>query len=90
MRSVVSGAREAIEAGEYEAFSRAVLGGSLPWTAVARAAGGLPSLSRMKGVVAHRPACRHCGATLEHSLSKCPKCGRRSLLSLLLPRGRRS
>ena len=34
MRSVVSGAREAIEAGEYEAFSRAVLGGSVPWTAV--------------------------------------------------------
>jgi ribosomal protein L40E len=45
-----------------------------------------PRLDSMKGVVPQKPACRHCGATLEHSISKCPKCGRRSLLSLLLPR----
>jgi ribosomal protein L40E len=40
----------------------------------------------VKAVVAQKPACRHCGATLEHSISKCSKCGRRSLLNLLLPR----
>jgi 2-C-methyl-D-erythritol 4-phosphate cytidylyltransferase len=28
----------------------------------------------------------HCGATLKHSFSRCPKCGRRSLLGLVLPR----
>jgi RNA polymerase subunit RPABC4/transcription elongation factor Spt4 len=44
----------------------------------------------MKSVVKQRPACRHCGATLEHSISKCPKCGRRSLLSLVLPKGPRA
>jgi ribosomal protein L40E len=45
-----------------------------------------PRLVSVKGVVRQKPACRHCGATLEHTISKCPKCGRRSLLSLLLPR----
>jgi len=39
----------------------------------------------MSGVVPQKPHCRHCGATLEHSLSKCPRCGRRSLLNLFLP-----
>jgi tRNA(Ile2) C34 agmatinyltransferase TiaS len=40
----------------------------------------------VKGVVAQKPACRHCGATLKHSFSRCPKCGRRSLLAMFLPR----
>jgi RNA polymerase subunit RPABC4/transcription elongation factor Spt4 len=40
----------------------------------------------MKAVVAQKPACRRCGATLERSLSRCPRCGRRSLFGLLLPR----
>jgi RNA polymerase subunit RPABC4/transcription elongation factor Spt4 len=40
----------------------------------------------MKGVVKQLPACRNCGATLKHSFSRCPKCGRRSLLGLVLPR----
>jgi RNA polymerase subunit RPABC4/transcription elongation factor Spt4 len=40
----------------------------------------------MKAVVAQKPACRHCGATMKRSTDRCPKCGRRSLLGLLLPR----
>ncbi|HEY7267476.1 MAG TPA: hypothetical protein VH501_07250 [Solirubrobacterales bacterium] len=44
----------------------------------------------MPNVVKPRPACRHCGATLQHALSRCPKCGRRSLLSLIMPKGRRT
>ena len=40
----------------------------------------------MRGVVAQKPACRHCGATLKHSLQRCPRCGRRSFLGLVLPR----
>jgi len=40
----------------------------------------------MTGVVKQLPACRNCGATLKHSFSRCPKCGRRSLLGLVLPR----
>jgi len=44
----------------------------------------------MKSVVKQLPTCRHCGGTLKHSFSRCPKCGRRSLLSLILPRGPRT
>ncbi len=39
----------------------------------------------VKGVVAQRPACRHCGATLERFWSRCQKCGRRSLLGIFMP-----
>jgi primosomal protein N' len=35
-------------------------------------------------VVKPKPDCRHCGAVLEHPLSRCPRCGKRSLLNLVL------
>ncbi|MET0751304.1 MAG: hypothetical protein ABWZ43_09605 [Solirubrobacterales bacterium] len=38
----------------------------------------------MPGVVKPKPECRHCGAVLEHSFSRCPRCGKRSLLNLFL------
>jgi tRNA(Ile2) C34 agmatinyltransferase TiaS len=44
----------------------------------------------VKGIVKQKPACRHCGATLEHRWSRCPRCGRRSLLDLILPSGPRT
>ena len=46
-----------------------------------------PRLAGVSNVVKPKPACRHCGATLEHGWSRCPRCGRRSLLSLIMPRG---
>ena len=47
-------------------------------------------LGRVSNVIKPKPACRHCGATLEHGWSRCARCGRRSLLSLILPRGPRT
>jgi RNA polymerase subunit RPABC4/transcription elongation factor Spt4 len=44
----------------------------------------------MKAVVAQKPACRHCGATLQRATSRCPRCGKRSLLNLFFPRRLRS
>ncbi|HEX2360407.1 MAG TPA: hypothetical protein VHH72_11395 [Solirubrobacterales bacterium] len=44
----------------------------------------------MSSVVAQKPSCRHCGATLKRATSRCPRCGRRSLLGLFLPRWLRS
>ena len=38
----------------------------------------------MAGIVKPKPECRHCGAVLEHTLSRCPRCGKRSWLNLLL------
>ncbi|MGH2987382.1 MAG: hypothetical protein ACRDLO_11945 [Solirubrobacterales bacterium] len=32
----------------------------------------------MAHVVQPKPECRHCGATLPHSWSSCPRCGKRS------------
>jgi hypothetical protein len=40
----------------------------------------------MTGVVKQKPACRHCGATLKRQFSRCPRCGRRSLLEMFIPR----
>jgi RNA polymerase subunit RPABC4/transcription elongation factor Spt4 len=40
-------------------------------------------------VVKQKPACRNCGATLEHSLSRCPRCGKRSWINLLRGLGQR-
>lgn len=34
-------------------------------------------------VVKPRPACRHCGATLPRTLSRCPRCGKRTWSALL-------
>ena len=34
-------------------------------------------------IVKPKPECRHCGAVLEHSLDRCPRCGKRSWLNLL-------
>jgi primosomal protein N' len=36
----------------------------------------------MRSVVKPKPYCRHCGATVK-PLQRCPKCGKRSLASLL-------
>jgi RNA polymerase subunit RPABC4/transcription elongation factor Spt4 len=42
-------------------------------------------------VVKAQAACRHCGATLPHGWSRCPRCGKRSLLNWLFGGlGRRS
>ena len=38
----------------------------------------------MPGVVKPKPECRHCGAVLVHSFSRCPRCGKRSLVNLFL------
>jgi predicted amidophosphoribosyltransferase len=37
----------------------------------------------MSGVVKPKPWCRNCGAGLEHALSRCPRCGKRSWSNLL-------
>jgi RNA polymerase subunit RPABC4/transcription elongation factor Spt4 len=37
----------------------------------------------MAQIVKPKPECRHCRTVLEHPLSKCPNCGRRSWLNLL-------
>jgi predicted Zn-ribbon and HTH transcriptional regulator len=33
-------------------------------------------------IVKQKPECRHCGAVLDHALSRCPRCGKRSWLNL--------
>ena len=38
----------------------------------------------MPSIVKHKPECRHCGAILDHTLQRCPKCGKRSWLNLIL------
>jgi len=42
----------------------------------------------VKGIVAHKPACRHCGTAVK-PLHKCPKCGKRSILAFFLPQAGR-
>lgn len=37
----------------------------------------------MPAVVKPKPECRNCGAILSHPLSRCPRCGKRSLANLL-------
>jgi len=37
----------------------------------------------MTSIVKPKPDCRHCGAVLPHTLSKCPRCGKRSWANLL-------
>jgi predicted RNA-binding Zn-ribbon protein involved in translation (DUF1610 family) len=41
-------------------------------------------------VVKPKPACRSCGATLRHSLSRCPRCGKRSWSNLFRGLGQRT
>ncbi len=36
----------------------------------------------MTSVIKPKPACRNCGATLPHSLSRCSRCGKRSWSNL--------
>jgi ribosomal protein L40E len=42
----------------------------------------------MKAIVKTKPSCRSCGATLPHSLSKCPRCGKRSWSNLFAGLGK--
>ena len=40
--------------------------------------------SPVPAIVKQKPECRHCGAVLSHTLSKCPRCGKRSWANLFL------
>jgi predicted amidophosphoribosyltransferase len=39
-------------------------------------------------IVKPKPACANCGATLRYSLSRCPRCGKRSWRNLFRGMGR--